>query len=81
MEKTEQSANAITLQALPHSELQANIVAYLFSKQEAVSLGDISKTVGMNEEAVGRAVEKLVVRGIIVPSKLNGTVKFQLYVN
>ncbi len=80
IEKTEESANVASLQALPRSELQAKIVAYLFSEKEPVTLGAISKAMDINEDAVGRAVTKLAARDVISMSETNDGTKYQLNV-
>ena len=78
VEKTEKSANIVSLQALTRSELQAKIVTYLFSEKEPVTLSTISKAMSFNEDAVGRAVTKLSARGVITISKTDDGTKYQL---
>lgn len=78
VERTEESVNVVSLQALPRSELQARIVAYLFSEKEPLTLGAISKAMSMNEDAVGRAVTKLAARDVLTISKTDDGTKYEL---
>lgn len=80
VKETEESANVVSLQALTRSELQARIVAYLFSEKEPVPLSSISKAMGINETAVGRAVDKLVARDVITKSMTDDEIRHQLNV-
>jgi len=78
IEQTEESANVLSLQALPRSELQAKIVAYLFTEKKPVTLNLISMAMGINEDAVGRAINKLVKRDIILSLETSDGAKYQL---
>ncbi len=80
VKETEESANVVSLQALPRSELQARIAAYLYSEKKSVPLSSISKAMGINETAVGRAVDKLVARDVITISMTDDEIRHQLNV-
>lgn len=78
IEKTEESANVMSVQTLPRSELQARIVTYLFSEKEPVTLASISNAVGRNEEYIVRALKKLIARETIMSIETGGGVKYKL---
>ena len=78
VERTEESANVVSLEALPRSELQARIVSYLFSEKEPVTLVAISTAMSMNENAVGRAVTKLAARDVLTILNTDDGAKYQL---
>lgn len=65
IEVTKESAEELSLHALPRSELQAKVLSFIYTQKKPVTLSELSESLGMSEDAVGRAAEKMVKRGTI----------------
>ena len=69
VESTRESAEELTapspLDRMPHSALQARILAYVASQPNAVSVEEVARSVGMSIEATARSLSKLAKRELV----------------
>ncbi|MCH7772649.1 MAG: hypothetical protein IIA49_16800 [Bacteroidetes bacterium] len=78
VEKTEESALDAALSDPPGSDLQTSIIAYLFSQNNPVTLEEISNAMSVNENAVGRSIERLIKREAITKYESENEITYQL---
>ncbi len=65
VEVTKESVEEFSMQALPRSELQARVLSFIYAQKKPVTLNELSANLHMSEEAINRAVTKMVNRGAI----------------
>ena len=80
VEKTEESALVAALRDTPGSDLQTEIIAYLFIQNNPVTLEEISNAMSVNENAVGRSIERLIKREAITKYESENEITYQLTV-
>lgn len=76
VEVTKESAEELSLHALPRSELQAQILSFIYTQKKPVSLSELSNQLGMNESAIGRALDKMLKRGMINTIENEGSLAY-----
>lgn len=80
VEKTEESALVAALRDTPGSDLQTEIIGYLFIQNNPVTLEEISDAMSVNENAVGRSIERLIKRESITKYESENEITYQLTV-